>query len=92
MTVAASGSYPFAKGFIEPQPWPFDGCVRREPVLDADHNPPRVVRRVGWHRCLRCREPFWSEDVARLRLCTRKNSDGCRSGEDRRSSGAGPDG
>lgn len=83
MTVAAPGPYPFSKGFIEPQPWAFDGCVRREAVLDTDHTPPRVVRRVGWHRCLRCRQPFWSEDVTRLRLCTGKVGVGCRNDGDR---------
>lgn len=85
-------TYPYSTGFAEPRPWEFDGCVRREPVLDTDHTPPRVVRRVGWHRCLRCRQPFWSEDVARLRLCTGRSGTGCRVGEDRRSTGAGPGG
>jgi hypothetical protein len=70
-----------SKGFSEPQPWEFDGCARREPVLDHDHHPPRVVRRVGWQRCMRCREPFWSEDVVRLRLCSAGH--GCRENEDR---------
>jgi hypothetical protein len=60
-------------GFIEPDLWPDDGGVRREPVLDADHNPPRVVRQVGWRRCIRCRSSFWSEDVQRLYMC-----DGCK--------------
>jgi hypothetical protein len=46
-----------AIGIIEPDAWPFDGCVRREPVTDMDI-PGRVVRRVGWHRCLKCRRPF----------------------------------
>ena len=71
-----------SKGFTEPQPWPFDGGRRREPVLDHDHHPPRVVRRVGWHRCMRCRDPFWSDDVVRLRLCGGKDG-GCRDNEDR---------
>lgn len=57
------------QGFDAPQLWDFDNCARREPVLDADHIPPRVVRRVGWNRCLRCRRPFFSDDVVRLRLC-----------------------
>lgn len=72
-----------AIGIIEPDPWPFDGCKRREPVTDVDY-PPRVVRRVGWHRCMKCRRPFFSEDVVRLRLC--KGGDGntgCRGDEDR---------
>ena len=58
-----------SKGFSEPAPWPFDGCARREAVLDHDYHPPRVVRRVGWQRCMTCRKPFWSEDVVRVRLC-----------------------
>ena len=69
-----------AIGIIEPDAWPFDGCVRREPVTDEDH-PGRVVRKVGWHRCLKCRRPFFSEDVLRLRLCS--GADGCRGDEDR---------
>ncbi len=69
-----------AIGIIEPDPWPFDECKRREPVLDEDY-PPRVVRKVGWHRCLKCRRPFFSEDVLRLRLCS--GAQGCRGDEDR---------
>jgi len=69
-----------AIGIIEPDPWPFDGCKRREPVMDEDH-PGRVVRKVGWHRCLKCRRPFFSEDVLRLRLCS--GAQGCRGDEDR---------
>lgn len=68
-------------GFTEPRQWPYDGERRREPVLDHDHTPPRVVRRVGWSRCLRCRRPFFSEDVVRLRLCS--GQEGCRGDEDR---------
>lgn len=64
-------------GFSEPVPWPLDGCERREAVLDTDHNPPRVVRRVGWQRCMKCRKPFWSDDVVRLRLCDGQDG-GCR--------------
>lgn len=56
-------------GFQEPDPWPFDGCKRREPVLDLDRNPPRVVRSVGWRICIRCSSPFWSVDTVRVRLC-----------------------
>ncbi len=65
-----------AIGIIEPDPWPFDGCVRREPVMDEDH-PECVVRKVGWHRCMKCR-PFFSEDVLRVRMCPP-----CRGDEDR---------
>lgn len=69
------------QGIIEPQRWDYDGCKRREPVLDADARPPRVVRKVGWQRCMKCRRPFFSEDVIRLRLCS--GADGCREDEDR---------
>jgi hypothetical protein len=69
------------QGFAEPRPWDFDGCRRREQVLDHDLTPPRVVRRVGWQHCLRCRQPFWSEDVVRLRLCA--GEAGCLGDEDR---------
>lgn len=69
------------QGMIEPKRWDYDGCVRREPVLDADASPPRVVRKVGWQRCMKCRRPFFSEDVLRLRLCS--GAQGCRGDEDR---------
>ena len=59
-----------SQGFIEPRAWAPDDGSRREPVMDADHNPPRVVRYVGWLRCLRCRRPHFSPDVARVRICT----------------------
>lgn len=64
-------------GIMEPSPWDFDGCVRREPVVEV-LCANRVVRKVGWHRCLKCRRPFWSEDVLRLRMCSY-----CRGDEDR---------
>ena len=69
-----------AIGILEPELWEYDGCKRREPVLDTDY-PPRVVRKVGWHRCLKCCRPFFSEDVIRLRLCA--GMEGCRGNEDR---------
>lgn len=69
-----------AIGIMEPDPWPFDGCVRREPVIDVDY-PSRVVRKVGWHRCLKCCRPFFSEDVLRQRLCS--GAQGCRGDQDR---------
>lgn len=72
------------QGMIEPKRWDYDGCVRREQVLDADVRPPRVVRRMGWQRCLKCRRPFFSEDVLRLRLCTAGHgTTGCREHDDR---------
>jgi hypothetical protein len=70
-----------AIGILEPEPWDYDGCKRREIVFDIELRPPRVVRKVGWHHCLKCRRPFFSEDVIRLRLCN--GSYGCR-GDDHR--------
>jgi hypothetical protein len=63
-------------GFEMPRPWDWDGGVRRAPVLDHDHFPPRIVRMVGWRVCLRCSVPYWSDDVVKLRLCH-----GCRGRE-----------
>lgn len=57
------------QGFVEPREWPWDGGTRREAVLDTDHNPPRVVRHVGWRSCLRCRRPYFSPDASRVRRC-----------------------
>ena len=62
------------QGIVEPYAWKYDGGKRREPVLDTDFN--RVIRKVGWRHCLKCRKPFFSEDVVRLRLCG--GQDGCR--------------
>ncbi len=68
---AANGAGREASGFREPrfEAWRFDGCKRREPVLDLDHNPPRVVRMVGWRVCMKCSTRFWSDDVVRVRMC-----------------------
>ena len=49
--------------------------------MDTDRNPPRVVRRVGWSRCIACGSPFFSEDVVALRLCDGPTS--CRDPHDR---------
>lgn len=59
----------WGQGFTEPEPWEWDGGVRREAVLDHDHNPPREVRKVGWRLCVTCSRPYWSDDVTRLRMC-----------------------
>jgi hypothetical protein len=56
-------------GFTQPDEWPHDNGARREPVLDMDRTPPRVVRYVGWRSCLRCRRPYFSQDAQRVRLC-----------------------
>lgn len=69
-------------GIVEPDRWDYDGGQRREPVVDTDHTPPLVVRKVGWRHCLKCQRPFFSEDVIRQRLCS-DGSVGCREDEDR---------
>lgn len=56
-TVPVDGRKPGSLNRIEPEPWPFDGGKRREAVLDHDHWPPRVVRKVGWRVCLKCVRP-----------------------------------
>lgn len=57
----------------EPKPWEFDGDEkRRVPVIDPFDG--RVIRYVGFKRCMSCTKPFWSEDVSRLRLCIRCKS------------------
>ena len=58
------------KPIVEPAPWPLvEGDTRREPVIDHNFHPPRVVRYVGYRRCMACPKWFWSEDVIRVRLC-----------------------
>lgn len=57
----------------EPEAWAWDGGKRREPVLDHNFRPPRVVRSVGWRCCMKCAKPYFSQDVIRQRMC-----DGCR--------------
>lgn len=60
-----------AKALVEPERWPFDGdLTRRASVMDPNVEPPRLVRRVGYVRCMRCWWPHFSEDVARIRLCS----------------------
>ncbi|WP_256663143.1 hypothetical protein [Stutzerimonas degradans] len=59
-----------AKPLIEPAPWPFDGGVQRGQVLDPNFDPPRVIRKIGWLRCMACRRYHFSQDVARVRICS----------------------
>ena len=59
-----------AKALIEPTPWPLDGGARRANVLDPNFDPPRVIRRVGWVRCMRCQRFHFSGDVVAVRLCS----------------------
>ncbi|HEY4583109.1 MAG TPA: hypothetical protein VIG88_09625 [Lysobacter sp.] len=58
-----------ARPLTEPERWPNDGGARRAPVMDPNYDPPRVVRRVGWLRCMCCGRSHFSEDVARARMC-----------------------
>lgn len=58
------------KDITEPKQWPLaEDDRRREPVLDHNFRPPRVVRLVGYRKCMCCRNSFWSGDVARVRIC-----------------------
>ena len=59
-----------AKALIEPTPWPLDGGARRANVLDPNFDPPRVIRRMGWVRCMRCQRFHFSGDVVAVRLCS----------------------
>ncbi|MEW6692629.1 MAG: hypothetical protein AB1340_07330 [Pseudomonadota bacterium] len=59
-----------AKAIIEPTPWLLDGGARRANVLDPNFDPPRVIRRVGWVRCMRCQRFHFSGDVVAVRLCS----------------------
>ena len=61
---------PDSYGFAIPPMWAYDGCKRGEPVLDHDHKPARVVRRIGWLCCIRCARPFFSADVVAVRMCS----------------------
>lgn len=62
-------SNPMGHDLEEPEPWAWDRCKRREKVLDHNFSPPRVVRTVGWRACLKCSDPFWSDDIIALRMC-----------------------
>lgn len=64
------------QGFIIPERWPCDNGTRREPVMDMDTDPPRIVRYVGWKKCMRCGKWFFSEDVTRLRMCDETSATG----------------
>lgn len=60
-----------ARPLIEPTRWPFSGdLTRRASVMDPNEEPPRVVRWVGYVRCMSCGRPHFSEDVVRARLCS----------------------
>nr|WP_282271095.1 hypothetical protein [Stenotrophomonas sp. PS02298] len=58
-----------AKPLIESEPWPNDNGARRAPVMDPNFDPPKVVRSIGWLRCMCCGRFTFSEDVVRVRLC-----------------------
>ena len=38
-------------------------------VLDLNEGPPKVVRRIGWLRCMCCARFTFSDDVVRVRMC-----------------------
>ena len=59
-----------AKPLVEPTRWAFDGGARRANVLDPNFDPPRVIRRVGWVKCMRCQRFHFSGDVVAVRLCS----------------------
>lgn len=54
---------------VEPEWFPLESEPKRVAVLDHNFNPPRVVRYVGWRRCMSCRSQFLSPDVVRIRMC-----------------------
>ena len=58
-----------ARPLVEPERWPNDGGARRASVMDLNFDPPRIVRRVGWLRCMCCSRFTFSDDVVRVRLC-----------------------
>lgn len=61
--------YGWEGGLLMPKRWDYDGDLqRREPVLDAD-NGKRVIRYVGFRRCMCCKSVMWTEDVSRVRMC-----------------------
>ena len=52
----------------EAKAWIFDGdLTRRAAVIDP--NDGRVIRQVGWRKCMCCQTCFFSADVARVRMC-----------------------
>lgn len=59
-----------AKAIIEPAYWAFDSGARRANVLDPNFDPPRVIRRVGWVKCMRCQRFHFSGNVVSVRLCS----------------------
>lgn len=69
LDLRSSGAPRATPGIIEPEQWAYDGGKRREPVLDEDFYPPRVVRYVGWRCCMKCAKTFFSADMVRVRLC-----------------------
>lgn len=65
------------RALVEPERWPFDGDLsRRAPVFDPNIEPPRLVRRMGWLRCMLCNRPHFSEDVVGIRICFECSGEG----------------
>lgn len=58
------------KPIQEPKRWAYDGdLVTKKPVIDPMCSPPKVIRFVGYRLCLKCKHPFWTESVGRIRSC-----------------------
>jgi hypothetical protein len=58
----------------DPDRWDDDSGAKRVAIYDHNHNPPRLVRKVGWVNCLspysvERRHRFFSGDVQRVRMC-----------------------
>jgi len=62
--------YGVCRPIEEPRAWEFDGdLAKRVPVVDPNDN--RVIRYVGFRKCLACPKFFFSPDVRGVRICDR---------------------
>lgn len=60
----------YGKDLIVPAPWRYsEAPERRAAVIDPNFTPPRIVRYVGWRKCIGCGEMFFSEHLKRNRFC-----------------------
>ena len=55
---------------VEINKWSYDRGTRRANVLDPNFDPPRIIRRVGWVKCMRCQRFHFSGNVVSVRLCS----------------------
>jgi hypothetical protein len=60
----------------EPGTWADDGGAKRVAVYDRNVHPPRLIRKVGWVKCLgrfsvQSPHRIFSPDVAKVRMCDR---------------------